>query len=158
MRLLVALMLLLATSGIASADGSAIFNSNCLVCHQANAKGVPGMYPPLADSIGSYVAIPEGRAYLVHVVSFGMTGPIAVHGRTYNGVMQPWPNLKSQDLALVLNYVLTTFNAKVLPTDFSPLTSDEVKKYRTTNTALGDVHKEREALMKALAAHQGGGS
>ncbi len=158
MKLLVALMLVVAMGGIANADGHDIFKSNCAVCHQSSAKGVPGTFPPLADSIGSYVAIPEGRAYLVHVVSFGMTGPISVHGRTYNGVMQPWPNLKNQDLALVLNYVLTTFNAKMLPTDFSPLTSDEVKKYRTTNTALGDVHKEREALMKALAAHQGSGS
>ena len=60
--------------------------------------------------------------------------------------------------SLVLNYVLTTFNAKLLPKDFSPLTGDEVKKYRTTKHWLGDVHKEREALMKALAAHQGGGS
>jgi len=151
-------MLALAMNGIANADGHDIFKSNCAICHQASAKGVPGTFPPLADSIGSYVAIPAGRAYLVHVVSFGMTGPISVHGHTYNGVMQPWPNLKNQDIALVLNYVLTTFNAKVLPTDFSPLTSDEVKKYRTTNTALGDVHKEREVLMKVLAAHQGGGS
>jgi len=158
LKLLVALMLALAMNGIANADGHDIFKSNCAICHQASAKGVPGTFPPLADSIGSYVAIPAGRAYLVHVVSFGMTGPISVHGHTYNGVMQPWPNLKNQDIALVLNYVLTTFNAKVLPTDFSPLTSDEVKKYRTTNTALGDVHKEREVLMKVLAAHQGGGS
>ena len=158
MKLLVALMLALAMSGIANADGHDIFKSNCAICHQANAKGVAGTYPPLADSIGSYVAIPAGRAYLVHVVSFGMTGPISVHGQTYNGVMQPWPKFKNQDIAQVLNYVLTTFNAKLLPTDFSPLTSDEVKKYRTTNTALGDVHKEREVLMKVLAAHQGGGS
>lgn len=158
MRLLVALMLLLAMSGIASAKGNDIYNSNCMICHQANAKGVPGMYPPLADSIGSYAAIPEGRAYLVHVVSFGMTGAISVHGQTYNGVMQPWPMFKDEDVAQVLNYILTTFNAKLLGKDFTPLHADEVKKYRTANTALGDIHKEREALIKALADHQGGGS
>ena len=45
-------------------------------------------------------------------------------------MMQPWPNLKDEDIAQVLNYVLTTFNAKLLPKDFSPLTSEEVKKYR----------------------------
>ena len=159
MRLPLALMLLLATCGIASAaSGSDIFNSNCVICHQANAKGVPGMYPPLTDSIGSYVAIPEGRAYLVHVVSFGLTGAISVHGQTYNGVMQPWPKFKDEDVAQVLNYVLTTFDAKLVGKDFTPLDADEVKKYRTMNTALGDVHKERKALMKALAAYQGGGS
>ena len=156
MRLLVALMLLPAMGGIARAGGSDIFNSNCVICHQSNGKGVPGMYPPLADSIGSYVAIAEGRAYLVHVVSFGLSGAISAHGQTYNGVMQSWAKFKDQDVADVLNYVLTTFNAKLLPHNFSPLTADEVKKYRTANTALGDVHKEREALMKALAAYQGG--
>ena len=148
------LMLLPATTGVARANGSDIFNSNCVICHQVNAKGVPGMYPPLADSIGSYVAIPEGRAYLVHVVSFGMTGPIAVHGQTYNGMMQPWQKFKDDDIAQVLNFVLTTFNAKLLPKDFSLLTSDEVKKYRTANTGLGDVRKEREALLKTLATQK----
>jgi mono/diheme cytochrome c family protein len=155
LRLLVALMLLLATCGIASASGNDIFSSKCVVCHQANGHGVPGMYPPLADSIGSYVAIPEGRAYLVHVISFGMSGPISAHGQTYDGVMQPWPALKDQEVAQVLNYVLANFNTRLLPKDFAPLTVDEVKKYRSANTALGDIHKEREALLKALAAHHG---
>ena len=111
------------------------------------------MYPPLADSIGNYVAIPAGRAYLVHVVSFGMSGPISVRGQTYLGVMQPWPKFTNQDVAQVLNYILTTFNAKLLPKDFAPLTSEEVRKYRTSNTGLGDVRIEREAMLKALAAH-----
>ena len=156
MRLLVALMLVPAITGIARAGGSDIFKSNCVICHEANAQGVPGMYPPLADSIGSYVASPEGRAYLVHVVSFGLNGAISVHGQSYIGVMQSWAKLKDEDVAEVLNYVLTTFNAKLLPHDFSPLTAAEVKKYRTASTALGDVHKEREALVKTLAAHQRG--
>ena len=154
MRLLFALMVVLAMGGIARADGADIFNSNCVICHQADARGLPGMYPPLADSIGSYVAIPQGRAYLVHVVSFGMTGPIAVHDQLYNGMMYPWPKFTDEDIAQVLNYVLTSFNAKLLPKDFSPLTAEEVKKYRTANTAMGDVRKEREALLKALAAHR----
>jgi mono/diheme cytochrome c family protein len=158
LRLLVALALVLAIGGIAHADGSEIFTSNCVICHQANAKGVPGMYPPLAESIGGYVTIPEGRAYLVHVVSFGLTGAISVHGMTYNGVMQSWAKFKDEDVAQVLNYLLTAFNAKLIPTNFAPLTADEVKKDRITDTALGDVHKEREALMKALAAHPDGGS
>ncbi len=111
------------------------------------------MYPPLADSIGSYVAIPEGRAYLIRVVSFGMNGPISVHGQTYNGMMQPWQKFKDEEIAEVLNYVLTNFNAKLLPKDFSPLMSGEVKKYRTT-AALGDIRKEREALLKALSAYR----
>jgi cytochrome c len=158
LRIVAGLMLVLAMNGIARANGRDIFNSNCVICHQSNAKGVPGMYPPLADSIGSYVAIPAGRAYLVHVVSFGLTGAISVHGQTCNGVMRPWPNFKDEDVAQVLNYVLTTFNSKLLRHDFKLFEAGEVKAYRIANPALSDVHKEREALMKALAAHPGGGS
>jgi mono/diheme cytochrome c family protein len=156
-RLIVAGLLLLTTGGIASAGGSDIFNTNCIVCHQADAKGVVGMYPPLADSIGSYVAVPAGRVYLVHVVSFGMTGPISVHDQTYNGLMQPWPRFTDDEIAQVLNYVLTSFNAKLLPKDFAPLTSDEVARCRASNGVLGSVHKEREALMKILSPHHGVG-
>lgn len=158
MRLTALLMMVLALGGIARAGGADIFNSNCIVCHQADGNGVPGMYPPLADSVGNYIATRQGRAYLVHVVSFGMTGAISVHGQYYDGVMQPWPKFGDDELAQVLNYVLTNFNAKLLPKDFLPFTADEVRKYRAANATLGDTYKEREAMLKALAAHQAHGS
>jgi mono/diheme cytochrome c family protein len=142
------------TSGLARAGGSDMFQTNCLICHQADGQGLPGMYPPLADSIGGYVAIPAGRAYLVHVVSFGMTGAISAHDEKYDGVMQPWPQLSDGDLADVLNYALTTFNAKLLPQNFKPLTADETAKYRATPMSMSNVHSERAALMKTLAEHR----
>jgi mono/diheme cytochrome c family protein len=155
LRLLTVPTLLLALmGGIARAGGGDIFQTNCLICHQANAQGLPGMYPPLADSVGSYVAIPAGRAYLVHVVSFGMTGAISAHDEKYDGVMQPWPQLSDEDLADLLNYALTTFNAKLLPKNFTPLTADETAKYRAKPMSMSDVHTERAALLKALAKHR----
>ncbi len=51
------------------------------------------MYPPLADSVGEFAHSKDGRAYLVHVLSFGLIGPITVRGMTYNGVMQSWAQL-----------------------------------------------------------------
>jgi mono/diheme cytochrome c family protein len=148
---MVPILLLALTSGLARAGGSDMFQTNCLICHQADAQGLPGMYPPLADSIGSYVAIPAGRAYLVHVVSFGMAGAISAHEEKYDGVMQPWPQLGDEDIADVLNYALTTFNAKQLPKNFQPLTSDEAAKYRGKPMSMSDVHTERAGLLKALA-------
>ena len=155
MRLLFVLLTLLAGSTAAHAEGRDIFNLNCVVCHQADGKGLSSMYPPLADSIGRYVAVPAGRAYLVHVLSFGLNGPIEVHGQTYNGVMYPWPQFSNEDVAEVLNYVLTTFNAKLLPSPFTPYTAAEVKKYRTSDLSTGEVHKQRKALLKLLSAHHG---
>nr|WP_315215450.1 cytochrome c [uncultured Duganella sp.] len=31
-------------------DGKALFLKNCAACHQANGKGIPGAFPPLAGS------------------------------------------------------------------------------------------------------------
>ena len=31
-------------------DGKALFAKNCAACHQANGRGIPGAFPPLAGS------------------------------------------------------------------------------------------------------------
>ena len=145
------LLMLLTLAPMAHAAGADIFASRCAVCHQPQGQGVPGLYPPLADSIGAYVKVPQGRAYLVHVVSFGMTGPIAVYNQTYNGLMQPWPSLSDDEIAQVLNFALTTFNPKLLPKKFSPLTADEVKKDRASKLDMASIYKERESLMRSVS-------
>jgi len=154
-RLFVAMLLLSALQGSARADGSAIYSSHCVVCHQANGRGVAAVYPPLADSIGEYVRVAQGREYLVHVVSFGMMGAISAQGKTYHGFMQAWPQLSDEDVAQVLNHVLTTFNAKLLPKGFEPLTAGEVKRYRAARHSISDVRKERDALIKTLQGADG---
>ena len=150
-KLPLTILILLTLASVASAGGEEIFTFHCAVCHQPNGKGIPGLYPPLADSIGSYVKVPQGRVYLVQVVSFGMTGPIAVRGQSYNGLMQPWPSLSDDDVAQVLNFALTTLDAKLLPNKFSPFSADEVKKDRTANLDMASVYKERESLMHSLS-------
>jgi mono/diheme cytochrome c family protein len=137
------------THNAAAAD-SPVFTARCAVCHQASGTGVAGVYPPLANSVGRYLRVPAGREYLVHVVSFGLMGPIAVHGQTYAGVMQAWTQLSDDDIAQVLNHVLTDFNKDLLPKDFKPLTADEVKRLRATSRSFSDDYSEREALIKAL--------
>lgn len=41
---------LTATSASAAAFGQAQFTDNCAACHQANGKGIPGAFPPLAGA------------------------------------------------------------------------------------------------------------
>jgi mono/diheme cytochrome c family protein len=134
----------------ARADGHGIFISNCAVCHQPDGKGAPSVYPPLADSIGRYVALKDGRAYVIDVVSFGMGGKIQSHGDTFEGDMPPWPQLSNEDVAQVLTYVLTGLNAKLLPADFKPISADEVKAQRARQLNAEAIHAERESLMKEL--------
>jgi mono/diheme cytochrome c family protein len=134
----------------ARADGHNIFISNCAVCHQPDGKGAPSVYPPLASSVGKYVALKDGRAYVIDVVSFGMGGKIDSAGDSFEGDMPPWPQLSDQDVADVLNYVLTGLNAKLLPADFKPISPDEVKAERAKPLTAAAVHTERDALIKQL--------
>jgi mono/diheme cytochrome c family protein len=141
---------------MANASGGGLFIAHCAVCHQANGQGIPGMYPPLANSVGDFVHSRDGRAYLVHVLSFGLNGPIAVRGARYNGFMQSWAQLSDDDIAQLLNHVLTDFNAKLLPQDFAPFTAREVKRDRAQPMTSSEVYRELQtrgtASVKAEAA------
>lgn len=137
-------------AGTARADGHNTFISNCAVCHQPDGKGAPSVYPPLADSVGRYVALKDGRTYMIDVVSFGMGGKIESGGDSFEGDMPPWPQLNDQEVADVLTYVLTGLNAKLLPADFKPISAGEVKAERTKQLTSAAVHTERDALIKSL--------
>jgi mono/diheme cytochrome c family protein len=142
---------ILACAGSAgAAAGSQIFASNCIVCHQPDAKGVPGIYPPLADTVGNYVKLKAGRAYLAHVPSFGLAGQVDSHGESFDSNMPPLTQLSDDDIAAVINYLLTKFNQPLLPADFKPLTTEEVHGYRAKPMQETDVHSERAALLDAL--------
>lgn len=150
LRAFIVILLLLAMTGGANAAGADIYTATCQICHQPNGNGVPAMYPALADSIGRYVRVPQGRAYLVHVVSFGLFGSITVHGQYFFGTMQPHPQLSDNDVAQVLNYVLTKFNSGLLPKNFRPFTADEVKKFRAKPIPVTDLYNDRQKLLKTI--------
>lgn len=53
----------------------------CASCHQADGKGTPDLYPPLAQS--PWVTGDPDR--LIKLVLIGMDGEIEIQGRTYGG-------------------------------------------------------------------------
>jgi mono/diheme cytochrome c family protein len=88
------------------ADGQAVFSSRCAACHQANGRGLPGAFPPLAGS--PFVAGDSAR--LVRLVLYGLTGPVTVEGSTFNGAMPAWKDqLSDAEVAAVLTYVRSHF-------------------------------------------------
>jgi len=88
------------------ASGAAVFSSRCAACHQANAQGLPGVFPPLAGS--EFVNGDAGR--LARLVLRGLTGPVTVAGATYNGAMPAWADqLTDADVGAVLSYVRSHF-------------------------------------------------
>lgn len=99
--------------------GEEIYKKTCIACHQANAEGVPGAFPPLAKS--DYLA---NRDATIKQVLKGSTGEITVNGKTYNGTMPPQP-LTDAEIASVLTYVYSNFGNSACT-----ITPDEVKALR----------------------------
>jgi mono/diheme cytochrome c family protein len=84
--------------------GEQVFQT-CAACHQANAMGLPGAFPPLAGS--EWVsADPETP---IRVVLYGLSGPITVKGATFNSMMPPPPGLDDKKISLVLTHVRSHF-------------------------------------------------
>ena len=83
-------------------DGAALFASLCVACHQASGQGLPGVFPPLADSEWVLGKDSTAAAILLHGINGGMT----VKGNTYNGVMPGFASqLGDEQIAAVLTYV-----------------------------------------------------
>jgi len=106
MRRLVCLLSFLGGAALAEApDGAALFTQNCQMCHQSGAVGLPGQFPRLAGRVGPISAKPEGRSYLVDVLTYGMVGSIRVDGQPIIGVMPPFASLPDEQVAAILGYL-----------------------------------------------------
>ncbi|HVN69279.1 MAG TPA: cytochrome c [Candidatus Binatia bacterium] len=90
-------------------DGSKIYVANCASCHQVDGKGVAGTFPPLAGN----PIVTGNPANLIRIVKYGLTGPVVVEGKRFDGMMPAWhPQLSDDDLAAVLTYVRSAWGAK----------------------------------------------
>jgi len=87
------------------AKGEQVFLGNCAACHQPTGVGLAGAFPPLA---GSDFLLGERKAVLSAAL-FGLSGPITVNGKDYNGVMPSMGYLSDEDLAAALSYVFTSW-------------------------------------------------
>jgi mono/diheme cytochrome c family protein len=80
----------------------------CMACHQQNGAGMPGAFPPLAES--EWVNGPASRpiAILLH----GLQGEITVKGTKYNSMMMAYGTgvpMSDDEIATVLTYVRSNF-------------------------------------------------
>jgi nitrite reductase (NO-forming)/hydroxylamine reductase len=87
------------------AAGKAVYDTACLACHQADGKGLPGAFPPLAGS--DYLLGDKARA--VGVVVNGLQGEVVVNGVKYNSVMPAMTQLSDQEIADALTFALNSW-------------------------------------------------
>ncbi|MCX7929210.1 MAG: cytochrome c [Chlorobi bacterium] len=111
--------------------GAKLFNKNCASCHQTTGKGISGSIPPLA---GSVLATSDDVTKPIRIVLHGFRGAIVRSGVKYNGVMQPWHSVFSdEEIAAILNHVRTSWGnsaSEIKPEDVARVR--EATKSRTT--------------------------
>ncbi|NMM77706.1 cytochrome c [Acidovorax sp. SRB_24] len=127
----------------AAVDGKQIFTANCVACHQATGKGLPGVFPPLD---GSEWVHGDART-LANILLHGVEGEIEVAGTTYKGAMPAFQQLSDAELAAVASYIRSSWSNKSDP--LPPELFGQERKASTRTTPF-----EGGAALKALAAEK----
>ncbi|NAS12916.1 c-type cytochrome [Poritiphilus flavus] len=87
-------------------SGKAVYDQYCLVCHQADGSGVPGLNAPLIES--DYVQ-GDKEPYLTILLKGSLDGPSLNNG-AYANNMPGFVQLKDQELADLASYVRNSFD------------------------------------------------
>jgi len=104
---------------------------HCSGCHRPDGYGVAsGGIPPVTDQVGYFLALPEGRAFLMQVSGLLNAG------------------LSDERAAGVTNWMIRAFAGTSMPSDFLPITADEARRYRLARPA--DIAGTRKALAAKL--------
>jgi mono/diheme cytochrome c family protein len=98
--------------------GRRVYLMACFACHQADGRGLPGVFPPLAGS--DYLK--EEKERTIRIPLRGLTGPIVINGKSYNGIMPPQA-FTDRQIADVLTYVMNSWG-----NDCGTVSVDEVKR------------------------------
>jgi len=107
--------------------GKKVFVQSCFACHQADGKGLPGVFPPLAGS--DFLQADRERA--IRIPLKGLSGPITVNGKPFNNLMPP-QDFTDQQIADVLTYVLNSWG-----NDFGSVSAADVKAARAVAASTG---------------------
>ena len=98
-----------AENGVAANDGAKVYQQNCSSCHQPTGAGISGTFPPLAGND----TVTGDAAKVIHIVKYGLSGSLSVHGTTYNGMMPAWSQqLSNKDVASVVTYIRSAWGNK----------------------------------------------
>jgi nitrite reductase (NO-forming) len=102
--------------------GKQVYMGLCFACHQPDGKGLPAVFPPLANS--DYMLADRERS--IRVVLKGLTGPVTVNGAKFDSAMPPQEAaLTDAQVADVLTYIYNAWGNKG-----EAFTTDQVKTIR----------------------------
>ncbi len=112
--------------------GEVLFKGTCSACHQDQGQGIPGVFPPLANS--DYLMADHKRA--IGIVLNGLSGKIKVNGQEYDSVMPPMSQLNDDEIANILTFAMNSWG-----NENGAITAEQVKEVRaTTKRTEGAAH------------------
>ncbi len=124
-----------------AADGKQLFNAHCVACHQANGKGLPGVFPPLDGSEW----VTGNPRVLANIVLHGVEGELSVMGQTYKGSMPAFRQLSDAELAALLSHLRSAWSNQASPVAAALIENERQANPRSAAFKGGDE-------LKALAA------
>lgn len=115
-------------------DGEALFMQSCAGCHMPDGSGQVGDSPALALHVPHLYNAEGGRDYLMNVVMWGLSGEVTSLGEVFDRSMPPRFTLANDELAAILNHVMTSWgNADLIEGEFQPYDADELNAVRRTS-------------------------
>ncbi|MFP4282591.1 MAG: c-type cytochrome [Opitutales bacterium] len=82
--------------------GRGVYVRQCSACHQQDGNGLPGVYPPVANSDW----VKDDPRRLTKLVLNGLQGEVVVNGESYNNAMTAFGGvLSDSEIAAVLTYL-----------------------------------------------------
>lgn len=108
-------------------DGETLFigKATCVNCHQADGRGVPGVFPPLAGN--PHVTEGDG-SYVARTILHGRTGRLEIDGQVFDTTMPPvgvQQGLTDAEVAAAATYVRNAWGNQA-----SAVTVDQVRAAR----------------------------
>lgn len=86
-------------------DGIQLYQKHCVACHQSDALGIKGVFPPIKNS--DYFLEDPTRA--IQNILYGQAETIVVNGEKYQGLM-PSIKIKDENLVRLVNHLLEDVN------------------------------------------------
>ena len=106
-------------------NGKKIYETRCLVCHQADGGGVPNMNAPLD---GATNVVGNDIARMVKIIKKGYNERVALDGSYYSNAMTPNPDLTDAAIADVLSYIRNSWSNKASMVTIAQVKKQVVKK------------------------------
>lgn len=126
-------LILLQPSSLWARDPEVLYMMECQGCHLADGSGELNSIPTLHNNVAKFPAVPGGREYLVQVPGVASS------------------SLSDQEIAAVLNWMLTKFGPAEWTTRYAQYTVEEVSTLRKHPLTETDSRRaELVLLMKKL--------